>query len=149
MPQISPAMRAAVDKMCFMAPFCNKTVFESKVPFKTRKDFHKYIMKRHSHPDALQKFGVAWKAWLDVHQAELSDMDSDAEDSDEEDGDDGQPKRKKKFVSAFGAFGSDNDDDADSTPPASPRAASPRAAQGQAAASPGRAGRRAQATEDE
>jgi hypothetical protein len=152
-PQISPAIRAAVDKMCFMAPFGTKTMFEQKVPVQIRRDFHKYIMRRHSHPDALKKFGVAWKAWLGDHQAELSDMASDDEDDDDEDdgdGDDDQPKRKKKFVSAFGAMGSDSDDDAEPTPPVSPRAAA--ASPGKAAASPGRAGaagRRAQATENE
>ena len=143
-PQISPAIRAAVDKMCFMAPFGTKTMFEQKVPVQIRRDFHKYIMRRHSHPDALKKFGVAWKAWLGDHQAELSDMASDDEDDDGDgDGDDDQPKRKKKFVSAFGAMGSDSDDDTEPTPPVSP---------GKAAASPGRAGaagRRAQATENE
>ena len=114
-PVISPAIRASIDKMCFQAPFCTKTYYEKKVPANIRRDFDKYIMRRHTGEEALSEFGAAWTKWLDEqHQTALSDMESDDDDDDD---DDDKPRRFS--TSAFGVVGSDSEAEGP-TPPASP-----------------------------
>ena len=103
-PVISPAIRASIDKMCFQAPFCTKTYYENKVPANIRRDFDKYIMRRHTGEEALSAFGAAWTEWLGEHQAALSDMESD--DDDDDDGDD---KPRRFSTTAFGVVGSDSE----------------------------------------
>jgi hypothetical protein len=97
--------------MCFQAPFGTKTLYEKKVPVKIRKDFDKYIMRRHNSDAALSEFGAAWREWLGEHQAELSDMDSDSD----SDNDDNNKKPKRFSTSAFGVVGSDSEPE-DATP---------------------------------
>ena len=112
-PEISPAIRASIDKMCFQAPFCTKTLYEKKVPINIRKDFDKYVMRRHNREEALSEFGAAWTEWLGEHQAALSDMESD-----DDDDDDGGDKPRRYSTNAFGVVGSDSEAEGP-TPPAS------------------------------
>jgi len=73
---ISHNIRAMVDKMCFVAVFGNKTVYESKVPAINRLNFEKYLVERHSTDVAREEFITAWKAWLRDHEtATVQDVD--------------------------------------------------------------------------
>ena len=129
LPEISPAIRASIDKMCFQAPFGTKTLYEKKVPVKIRKDFDRYIMRRHNSDEALAEFGEAWREWLGEHQAALSDMDDDDDDDDDCGGGGGGDNKPKRFsTSAFGVVGSDSEPE-DATPPAS-REPTPEASHG-------------------
>ena len=53
-----------VDKMCYVAVFGGKSVFETKVPASTRAQFSKYITDLHTAPGAREKFAQAWKAYV-------------------------------------------------------------------------------------
>ena len=76
---ISVNFRAMVDKMCFMAVYGSKTVFEAKVPPATRSTFHKLIMDRHKTETARDQFAAAWKAYLRANPNQA--VDENAEDT--------------------------------------------------------------------
>ena len=102
---ISPAVRASMDKMCFMTVYATKTLYEVRVPRSQREYVEKALIDLHSRDDALQQFQAAWIEWLDEHQAELSDM--------EEDSDDEEDAAAKAPAGFRGAWGSDTE----KTPP--------------------------------
>ena len=55
---VRDAVRMMVDKMCYIAVFGGKSVFETKVPASTRAQFYKYItgLRVHIAPGAREKF---------------------------------------------------------------------------------------------
>ena len=61
---INPEVRASVDKMCFMAVYATKTLYEERVPRAQREHFGKVLIDLHSSDDALQQFQAAWIEWL-------------------------------------------------------------------------------------
>ena len=61
---ISDSVRLIVDKMCYVAVFGGKSVFETKVPATTRAQFSKYITVLHTAPGAREKFAEAWKVYV-------------------------------------------------------------------------------------
>ena len=61
---ISDAFRAMVDKMCYLAVYGTKGIFENKVPASTRAQFHNYITDLHKGNGARQKFAEAWKVYV-------------------------------------------------------------------------------------
>ena len=63
---VRDAVRMMVDKMCYIAVFGGKSVFETKVPASTRAQFYKYItgLRVHIAPGAREKFAEAWKVYV-------------------------------------------------------------------------------------
>jgi hypothetical protein len=79
---ISDAFRTMVDKMCYLAVFGNKTVFEAKVPATTRAQFHNYIMDLHKGDAARAKFAEAWKEYVRANPPALEETRNKAMDED-------------------------------------------------------------------
>lgn len=92
---ISDAFRAMVDKMCYLAVFGTKSVFETKVPATTRAQFHNYITDLHSAAGAREKFAQAWKAYVRANPPFVDEKRNTAMDQD--------------MITIFGL--DDNDDD--------------------------------------
>ena len=61
---ISDTFPAVVDKMCYIAVFGTKNVFETTVPANTRAKLYNYITDLHKADGARQNFADAWKAYV-------------------------------------------------------------------------------------
>ncbi len=53
---ISAQVLAMVDKMCFLAVYGFKTIFEAKVPATSRAAFANFVLERHSADGARDRF---------------------------------------------------------------------------------------------
>jgi len=73
---ISAQVLAMVDKMCFLAVYGFKTIFEAKVPATSRAAFAKFVLERHSADGARDQFATAWKAYVQAHPAPTSDLNA-------------------------------------------------------------------------
>ena len=92
---ISDAFRAMVDKMCYLAVFGTKSVFETKVPATTRAQFHNYITDLHNADGARKKFADAWKAYIRANPPCVDERRDSAMD--------------KEMISVFGLESSDDE----------------------------------------
>ena len=77
---ISAQFLAMVDKMCFLAVYGFKTIFEAKVPATSRATFAKFVLERHSADGARDQFATAWKAYVQAHPAPTSDLNTSTAD---------------------------------------------------------------------
>ena len=97
---ISDSVRLIVDKMCYVAVFWGKSVFETKVPASTRAQFSKL----HTAPGAREKFAEAWKAYFRANPPASKDAREGSVDKD--------------MLDIFGLNDDDDDDPAVGGPPA-------------------------------
>ena len=65
---VSDTLHTMVDKMCFLAVYWSKGVFQTKVPATTRAQFHKYITDLHKGDNARRKFADAWEEYVRANQ---------------------------------------------------------------------------------
>ena len=100
---ISDSVRAMVDKMCYLAVFGSKSVFEAKVPAAIRAQFAQFITDLHRGDDNRKKFADAWKAYVRANPPGRGDPKNGSID--------------QEMISAFGLA------DVDDPPPAAAAAA--------------------------
>ena len=66
---ISDQLRMVVDKMCHVAPYGCKSVWELRVPASIRTAYADSL-SRHECPQSHAEFAQAWKAWLKENPVE-------------------------------------------------------------------------------